>query len=476
MNDRRKDYSDWAGQYILAADPVVVPGWEGRRIAGRYLVSHPSLPVVPVVAKHGQEVGTILGWPVSPGGELVKCMNLNGSFDGLGSVYEHGGRWLLVMEEELYLDPSGSQPAVYAPDLGIVASSPGLIDAEDDAELVDAFDVVNRDGWYPFGLTPKRGVHRLLPNHKLDLNTFIATRHHEAPAPGSVAVEEAASVALEAIDAAGSAFADTGLFVGLTAGQDSRMLLAGLRDHLDNTQFWTARSVARTNPIDVQIARTLANRFELNHVVVAQVPTTEADIEDWLDRVGWTRAGDKAKNHKMEEATGGNRPFGHGAIGGLARGTYWREGDLADEPLTPEEAMRRISAPRASATAQAAKSWLDGLASSDRLRVLDLLLLEQRVGCWASPGNLGSSREAPTIFLLNRRDVVDAMLALSHADKRAGLYTTAVIRQGWPELLSLPFNQPMGGLAVKVRARRLADMARFQLGRLRRRLLSLGSR
>jgi len=469
MVARSGDYIEWAGQYLLALEPTEVPGWHARRVAGRYLASHPSLPIVPVMAG-GHEVGALLGWVVSRDGKLLHRLDVPDGADPVEVAYEHGGRWLLITEEELYLDPSGSQPAVYAPELGIVASSPGLIDAEDDAELVDAFDVVNRDGWYPFGLTPKRGVNRLLPNHRLDLTTFEASRHHEALAPGSVPVEKAAAVALEAIDAAGSAFADTGLFVGLTSGQDSRMLLAGLRSHLDKTQFWTARSVARTNPLDVQMARALAKRFGFDHVVAERVPTPEAHIEAWLDRVGWTRAGDKAKNHRMEEMAGGNRPFGHEAIGGLARGTYWREADLADEPLTPEEAMKRISAPPTSATTQAAKSWLDGLASSDRLRVLDLLLLEQRVGCWASPGNLGSRREAPTIFLLNRRDVVDAMLALTHEDKRTGRYTMEVIRQGWPELLALPFNQPMGWLAVKMRARTLQGRVRFHLGGLRRRL------
>ena len=220
MVARAGDYTDWAGQYLLAPEPIEVPGWEARRVAGRYLASHPSLPILPVMAG-GHEVGALLGWVVNRDGKLLHRLNVPGGADPVEVAYEHGGRWLLITEEELYLDPSGSQPAVYAPELGVVASSPGLLDAEDDAELVTAFDVVNRDGWYPFGLTPKRGVNRLLPNHRLDLTTFEASRHHEALAPGSVPVEKAAAVALEAIDAAGSAFADTGLFVGLTSGQDS---------------------------------------------------------------------------------------------------------------------------------------------------------------------------------------------------------------------------------------------------------------
>ena len=67
------------------------------------------------------------------------------------------------------------------------------------------------------------------------------------------------------------------------------------------------------------------------------------------------------------------------------------------------------------------------------------------------------------------------MLALSHEDKQAGRYTTAVIQQGWPELLDLPFNQPMGWLAAKARMRALPGKARFHLGGLRRRLFSPGS-
>lgn len=356
MADAIMDYADWAGQYVLSQEPVRIPGWVDTLVQGWHLSCHPSLPIIPVVREE-EKIAVLLGWPFNREGRLVDKLDITREDDTEAVVYELGGRWLLLMDDRIYLDPVGSQPAVYSPSNRIVASSPGLIDAPLAPELTEAFDVVRRDGWYPFGLTPKQGVHRLLPNHRLDLASFESERHHAPPIPGSVSVSEAAGITLDAIDAAGRAFSDIGLFVGLTAGRDSRMLLAGLRDQIDRCQFWTARSVAKSNSVDTQIARKIARLSGISHTIVERVDTHSTDITAWLDRVGWVRAGAKAQNHKMEETAGGQRVFGHGAIGGVSRGAFvWNYEDPVG-PLTLEELLKRVGAPHIPAAEQAAQSW-----------------------------------------------------------------------------------------------------------------------
>lgn len=438
-------FADWYGQFVLSPDATAFPEWRSRPLAGGWhLASHRSLPIVPVKAGE-EEVGVLLGWPVSPDGRFIESFDLPPDADLVTATYALGGRWLLITADAVYLDPTGSQPAVFSPERKVVASSSGLIPADTDEELAGAFDVVRRNGWYPFGLTPQWGVQRLLPNHALDLHSWTTFRCHYRHPVAPISLEQGAAAVVEAVHAVGKACAsEYGLFAALTAGRDSRMLLAALRPFIEVAEFWTAWSDARCNATDAQIARILAKRFGIRHRFLKRVPTTKADIEGWLDRSGWVTAGARSRNHLMGDLAAGGRVIANGAAGEVSRAFYWNDDDLAEIPLTPEEVVTRVKAPLTAVVLEAAETWLSGLRGHDRFHVLDLLYLEHRVGGWASPGNLGSPRTAPTIFFLSRRNAIDAMLAAAPDVKRSGTFPVEVIRQAWPELLDLPFNTPVG--------------------------------
>lgn len=463
----RHDIADWSGQFVLSPDPVDLPGWSTRRFAGFHLVAHPDLPVVPV-SVGGEEAGALVGWPVSQDGALVDRLDLPGGADAVAAAYELGGRWLLVTPVAVYVDACASQPAVYSAGQRVVASSPGLIDAEEDPELVGAFDVVARDGWYPFGLTPRFGVRRLLPNHALDLSTFRVRRHHAGPAPGSVPVEEAARVVLGAVEAVARAFSEVGLASGLTAGRDSRFLLAAFRPHIEAVRFVTGRTRGAHNDMDVQVAQALARRHGFRHEVVDRTPAPEREIRSSLRRMGGTRAGARYSFTSPFPRSGARCS---GAAGEVARAYYWNGVSDRSAPLTPREACERVHAPALPAVIEAAGVWLKGLPDGDRFRALDHLYLEQRVGCWASPGNLGDPPDVVTLYPLARRDAIDAMMGLGADAKLSGALADEAIRQAWPGLGTLPFNEPLGLLAVREKMRAALGRTRFVLGGVKRQLL-----
>ena len=115
---------------------------------------------------------------------------------------ELAGRFVAIdlsAEGRVYLDGCGSLAVVYCPDLERVASSPGLIprtpSTGDDESLIRALGLPESDAWYPFGLTPRHGVERLLPNHYLDLTRWTAYRHWPPSDLAAGTAEPAAAVA-----------------------------------------------------------------------------------------------------------------------------------------------------------------------------------------------------------------------------------------------------------------------------------------
>lgn len=471
---------DRPGQFIISERPVEVPeGWSYDR-AGRFHIHvHPALPLVRTETE-GEITGVLLGWPVSRERGLLRPGDHNADVRGPSDaepegLYGLGGRWVYLRVEQdresIYLDPCGSLPLVYSD--GIAASTVSLMPPGPvDEELERLMDIPARDRWYPFGLTQRRDVRRLVPNFRLDLSTWQATRHYPARPPAPETVERAAATIIEEVRRTAAAFASAwGLVASLTAGRDSRMLLACLRPYLDDVYLFTREGYAGSAPLDCAIAPRIAREHGLQHDIVARADADEPALEAWQDRAGHCVAGAVWRCARMDAEIRPEHSLAPGMAGEVARAYYWKPSDTPNTQLSPEELVQRLHLPAHPTLTSAAAEWLATLPPLDAFGILDLLYLEQRIGCWASPQVYGPLRSAPTVFLLSHRRIIEAMLGLPPAVKRKSQVADEIIRQAWPELLSVPFNQYVGWPAAKQKLLWLPRKARFHLGALRRRLM-----
>lgn len=180
----RFDPSSLKGQFIVCRNQEFVPdGWEVHDLGGSWWLGLNELPVVRVVDEAGVQTGWLLGTAVDP----IECRVLTeeiGQSDLLGRLDYLSGRFVAILPlyglGKVFLDPAGSLSLVYAPDDSIIASSLMLVPyssrTRDDDDLIETLGIPERNGVYPFGLTPRRGVRRLLPNFALDITTWEATR------------------------------------------------------------------------------------------------------------------------------------------------------------------------------------------------------------------------------------------------------------------------------------------------------------
>ena len=269
------------GQFVLSKISKFIPDkWNIKESTGWILATHPSLPVVNIETAGGSNIGWIIGFPIDLNSRLLSTgvvfnveMNKNPRDKDIESnLYKLGGRYVAIILVEgisrVYLDPGGSLSVVYALDEPVIASTPSLIELNDgfDDELIAILSMPDSGLYYPSGLTPRRGLRRLLPNHFLELSSWKSFRHWpvnpELKVDNNVveAVKEIVKLIKNNLHAIGKAHL---IHMSLTAGRDSRMLLACAGEILDKVVFFTF--AGRRKSVDSHVARILAEHFSLKN-------------------------------------------------------------------------------------------------------------------------------------------------------------------------------------------------------------------
>jgi hypothetical protein len=369
-------------------------------------------------------------------------------------LYRLAGRYVGMLisdeHERLYLDPGGFLPAVYRTDGDVreVASSPAMLDIDYDERFRAGFFERCRKGdaiWLPGRQTYHDDVTRLLPNHYLDLETWETHRHwpREGDLPTDHDIDTAADIILSntrnIIDCAVKRY--DRLYSSLTAGCDSRLLLATSRDHsrAGDVLYFMFGPEERLDE-DFHTARRIAEDANLDWEGVPRVRATETEREQWLRTTGHAVGGAIMRIHPtLATIPGDARLVGLG--GEIGRGFYWKESDTSATTLTPTGLLDRMHRSNEPELVEELSAWLDEITDHDLHATLNLAYQELRLGCWAGPQQLGS---APLIDLfgpLCYRSSIEAMHALPTEVHGADSAVPYMVERQWPSLTGYPFNE-----------------------------------
>lgn len=453
------------GQFIISRSERQVPAGYITTQCGPWIVyCHQSLPVSSLRTADGGAVGCIVGHLIElgakrdTGGDVVLPVRSSDSSDRKESVINQflgqvGGRFVCLFSDgdhqRLYLDTAGSLSCVYAASLQVVASTPGLFlnresyYADMDHDLAAILDV-SRGGWYPAGLTPHREISRLLPNHYLDLAHWRPVRHWPmkkiAPA---ASVEQKVSAIADILKAIIHAVArEREVYLPITAGRDSRMLLACSRADMDRIDLVTFAD-SKDN-VDTYMVKRLERAHGLKVEYVPIVTATTEQSEQWYYEVGHCVGGRISEIHPTLNSLDRGRVIMPGFGGALAKGHYWRPRDQDDKAIGADQLLRRLNLPIHPVLHKAVSNWMEGVGNIGTFQMLDLAHIEHREGAWGGPQTYGQEQFVTHIYPMFHRGIFEDMISLPQEYRRTQRLHTDVIRREWPELLSLPFNRYSG--------------------------------
>lgn len=448
-------------QFLIARKGSVAPP-AGATIAALNELEVATLGRVPVrrvTAKDGALVGCFLGFLVDyrRGRMAPDEIRLDRAAPEAAevdrfveeAVYGYSGSFLFVLDlpgaRRVYLDADGSMSAVFDPARKVCAATTGLLLERDAyaarfrAEL-HAFLRVRDDGWFPAGLTAHEGVSRLMCNHYLDLDEGRTHRHWPT---GQIEITEDPDEAVRRINAS---IVDTirGLHAGgkltttLTAGNETRMILAACREIKDQLNFYTVNSVETR--LDAVRAQELAKRFGLNHRLLPIRYATPEQSEMWHARSGHCIGGPNMLSFPTVEALA-QFDFISGGLGGeIGRAFFWRPTDTENTKHTAHDIAVRFGMPVHDEVVAAVEAWMRTVPDVDGYLTMDLAYLELRMSCWA----FAQAYATPNNYAIHpmiSRESFAAMLSLPPQWRRSNRMITRGIELAWPELLDLPINR-----------------------------------
>lgn len=454
--------NDLNGQFVLTKNLKYVPEkWNIKEKDSWLLATHPSLPITNIYSLDKKLIGWLIGYFISSDGEYLPekvVFNTSGHLtDSVieSELFSFGGRFIGIFLNEnfqrVYLDASGSFPAVYSTQEDVVASTPSLIGYEMDVELLRALNMPQSGLYFPFDFTSQKNVKRLLPNIYLDLQSMTSARHWPLQSDICVVQEDVAIQRLEKIlkRHIGAVAKKYRVCIPLTGGKDSRMLLACAKEFLDNADFVTVRS--KSESTDTHIVNILAKTIKFNHKFLYRKTATREQLEEWLIRTGYSSSGSAWKDHQTYKGFDYRSVLMPGICGEIGRGFFYRRNDNPTIKFNATQLLERMKIPAYKPLLLEVEKYLHQIKELqfDHFQMLDYVYLEQRLGSWAGPSEIGGDKyTAGKLWPMSHRETISAFLNLPLKCKKDGNYPKVLIQNVWPELVDIPINTFTGKLKV----------------------------
>ena len=457
-----------------------------------HLMTHPNLSTHQVA--NGDRSLTLIGFildpdnPANTNADIVNDLFLKlsdfGSF--IENTSKYGGRWSLIandgnqirlfndavgLRQVFYTETSHTQELWCASQPGLIAEVLSLKMAAEAVNFINSYEFrKNPEFRWPGNSTPYNEIKHLLPNHYLNLETGCCRRFWPAKPLSNLALHEAIDSAASTLQGLmKSASNRFDLALSVTAGLDSRVVLAASKPIRDSISFMTVRQIRmRDDHPDVTIAARLSSVLGLKHDVVRSSLIIDDEFIDIFKKnvpiPHYIYAPDAQAilnycAHGKVAVTGSTSEVSRSSFRALINRPR-------DHKLTAQHFMRLQSMGTNKFARVHYEKWLLGLGNVYNLDILNLFEWELDDGNWLAMCQLEFDIAWKDIFSpFNCRRLITTLLSVKQQYMMPPKYELyrMLIKNMWPEVLNVPIN-PHKRKKTSMSSK-LMSYARLKLGR-----------
>lgn len=441
-------------QFLIGNQPKQVKeDWKTVRLGDSFFLSHcPGLLAASAKDLNG-ETWHLLGLAVQTDKEKEDPLTeiSRSATSQIRDIYKSWtGRWILISAAEVHIDFYGMIGCFYATvnearwisgSLAILQEIGGFTPRPETLKHKSSIE------WYPLPTSKFEGVSKLLPTQILNLKTFrVEARALAQPIAGLSyeAIVEKLEDKLKFALVNASRFAKR-IFIPLTAGYDSRLLLAithaaGIKAETYTTGHHYISHADATLP--AKLSKMAGYRH--HYIKKGRFSKEKEALYDYHT------ARNTADIDRLKFSHGQWNPFGKGDLilrgGGfeVGRCIYWKRTGADFTIASVLKSVRLGYDPEAYST-KAFLEWMNWAAQTPTEGVdwRDRFYIEQRVAGWLSGVEQSLDlTETECFYLVNCHDIVSLLLSIPVEKRKATAHHIDLIRKMSPALLKHPFNPP----------------------------------
>lgn len=463
---RLDDEPDYPRGFLLATSTVTPPdNFEPGPVLPNFWI-HPWTSVG--VAQDGKLLVAVIGIcvpTVEPPGEGVPeylLGRLQQNEDALlAALSDFAGRYAVIFGRVGHLkivnDATSMRSVFYAPERGIVASHALLVEESLGEQIVRSKLPVHHG--FPGNRSPFSRAKVLTPNTYLDLTRSCVVRFWPSRSVPEAGVDDAAAQVIEqATQSIRVAAQGHSLRLALTAGLDSRVLLAMVLHAGATVETYTYGTKSDT-AVDRAFARDLAKQAAVPHTLIPN-PGISPGLHHKLARAHYLPHHVNVVQGLMEWFPGHESLAVTGNLLEIGRRFYSRLERGGASPPVDAESMaalhrrkmrtsvnRRIAAFGDEKWTRVAEDAFRGyVVDTDYEQTLglvdpfDLFYWEHRMGTWHGPAMNERDFYAEAFIPFNSRRIFELLLGISPTHRRNGTIFYKMIQMTAPKLLRLPVN------------------------------------
>ena len=381
---------------------------------------------------------------------LIKSQNIMELIDNSKRL---AGRFIICfsMNDELYFlpDASCSIPVSYTtPNYEVaVSSNPKIIaDCFGYQESRISIEIKSQaDPMYPlpYDLSMYDEIKIVIPNHYLDCKLQSVIRYYPSracrPKTTSQIVRESAEILSVIAEEYSRHFK---LSIPLTAGIDSRTVLAIFRKYISQIPIYTFRHEKFTESTsDVLIPKRITERYNLNYYLLEHIPipsNVSAYCKRELGSCYNEYIAQNAYTYFMSDVS--NHFFLSGDIAPIVKSNF---GKKMPEVFAVAPYLVTKTHNYSGRNKREVSRWIKNVSThskKSKVSKFDLFFWEHRIGRWVQNNLMNYDLLTESLNVFNCRELLELWLSVSRAERVDTSIHEGIIKLLWPELLSFPIN------------------------------------
>lgn len=468
INQYEEERLKFRRQFILSREKISgLESWKNITLNRNfYLYVHPDLNMS--TARVGEKNIVLLGyildyqdWLKSDQNIIDEIIEKVNSFESLTkSIKKYAGQYVIIFYDDInfiiFHDPLGLREIYYSrvPNKIICGSQPNIIINFAEPKISPTKDL-KKINFYKTDMPKVRAgrlwvgdetyydeIKHLLPNHYLDLNKMQSFRYWPNEKIMRMELDKAAEIASSFLSGIlKAAYNRYELMMAVTAGNDTRTLLAASRDLSDKIYYFINKhDNMDDNHPDIKIPKAIFNELKLPfHIHVADSVVPDSFKKIYFNNVFFASKQYLPVTYNIYYKLHSSKLNVLG-VGEIGRGFY----GTPPRKINGYFLARALKYKNSIYAVDQLQRWFDEAKPSADLYNVDimtLLLWEQLLGNWGVVVDSESDIAIEYFDPFNSHYLYEVLLSV---DKKyaSSILFREIIKKLWPELLEFPINPP----------------------------------